>query len=147
MALRKVKGAEQGVEFPFEPREVTVGETKTPDRSKHSSSTGGRLPPLTRRKRRNSGPRACASFKRALDKTLGDRGKRMRPFADGPEVLAAASEAVRTEFIKAHPGENRESKAKAFKRAIIQAVEKGLICAREIEAESHTTFIWRMDVK
>ena len=28
MALRKVKGAEQGVEFPFEPREVVVGETK-----------------------------------------------------------------------------------------------------------------------
>ena len=44
MALRKVKGAEQGVEFPFEPREVAVGETTTVGRSRPSSSTGERPP-------------------------------------------------------------------------------------------------------
>jgi hypothetical protein len=146
MALRKVKGAEQGVEFPFEPRLVTVGErddgrpitTYVIDWQSPADQTFSI-------KKQKPWPTSLRIFQRALDKTLGDRGKRIRPFADGPEVLATPVEAVRTEFLKAHPGENKESRAKAFKRALIRADEVGLICAREIEGAE--TFVWRMDVK
>jgi hypothetical protein len=155
MALRKVRGAEQGVELLFEPREVVVGETdgerpvitfviewRTPlDQDAHT----GR-PPKT-------WPKSLLIFKRALDKTLGERGKRLRPFADGPEVLAVPAAAVRTEFLKAYPAENEDPKAKvktktkAFERAIKQAIEGNLVCAREIEAESFETFYWRLDIR
>jgi hypothetical protein len=150
MALRKVKGSEQGVEFPFEPREVVVGE-----RNDARPITTFVIDWLTRaaapgRKQEKPWPKSLRIFQRALDKTLGERGKRIRPFPDGTEVLAVASEAVRTEFLKAYPAENEDpkakakAKAKAFERAIKQAIEAYLVCAREIDL---ATFIWRLDVK
>ena len=151
MALRKVKGAEQGIEFPFEPCEVIVGETRTGKPLKtfiidwrstfnHGGvQTGKPSPP-------KAWPKSLRIFKRALDKTLGDSGKRLRPFLDGPEVLAVASETVRAEFLKAYPDDSaNNTKGKAFKRAIVRAVEAGVICAREIDAENFKTFLWRLD--
>jgi hypothetical protein len=147
MALRKVKGAEQGVEFPFEPREVVVGQT---DGARPiitfvidwlaSAATPPRQP--------KTWPASLRIFQRALDKTLLECGKRMYPFADGPEVLAAPSEAVRAEFVRAYPAENEDlkakAKAKAFERAIKQAINANLVCVREIEAEGLKTFCWRV---
>jgi hypothetical protein len=52
---------------------------------------------------------------------------------------------VRAEFVKAYPADNADTKGKAFERAIKQAVEAGLVCAREIDAESFKTFVWRLD--
>jgi hypothetical protein len=154
MALRKVKGGEQGVVFPFEPREVIVGETGggKPIRTfviewqapADQDSAFGTPKPW---------PKSLLIFKRALDKTLGERGKRLRPFPDGPEVLAVAAAAVRAEFVKAYPVENEEpkakakAKAKAFERAIKQAIDANLVCARDLEPENFDTFYWRLDVK
>ena len=114
MALRKVKGSEQGVEFPFEPREVTVGEkddarpitTFVIDWRTTAAAHSPKTP--------KQWPASLRIFQRALDKTLGDRGKRMRPFADGPEVLAAASEAVRTEFCKSPPRRKQGIEGQSF---------------------------------
>lgn len=92
-------------------------------------------------------------FKRALDKTLSDVGKRMRPFHDGPEVLAAPAGAVRAEFLKAYPTEaadpklKAKAKAKAFERAIKQAVAVNLVCSRDLAAHDFETFYWRIDVE
>lgn len=151
MALRKVKGAEQGVEFPFEPREVVVGETDG-GRPIKTFVIDWRADPHSAPAKR-AWPKSLVIFKRALDKTLGDRGRRLRPFLDGPEVLAVPAAAVRAEFLKAYPAESDDpkakakTKAKAFERAIKQAVEENLVCARELEAESFDTFYWRLDVK
>jgi AAA domain len=153
MATRKVKGAEQGVEFPFEPREVIVGETKAGNPIKtfvvewRASGDGLAKKPV------KAWPRSLLIFKRALDKTLDESGKRVRPFLDGAEVLAVPTAALRAEFMKTYPADNADPKAqakaraKAFERAIKQAVEDNLVCAREIEAEKFETFYWRMDVK
>jgi hypothetical protein len=56
---------------------------------------------------------------------------------------------VRAEFLKAYPAENEDpkAKAKAFERAIKQAVDAQLVCALEIEAEDFDTFYWQLDVK
>jgi hypothetical protein len=63
--------------------------------------------------------------------------------------LAVPATAVRAEFLKAYPAENEDpkAKAKAFERAIKQAVDAQLVCALEIEAEDFDTFYWRLDVK
>ena len=92
-------------------------------------------------------PASLRIFQRALDKTLGDRGKSMRPFADGPEVLAVPVRAVRAEFLKAYPHENAKAKDKAFERGLKKAVEVNLVCTREISNEGSEIFLWRMDVK
>jgi hypothetical protein len=155
MAIRKVKGSEQGVVFPFGPREVAVGET------------GGGKPLKTyvidwqtvadddsaSGKPAKGWPKSLLIFKRALDKTLSDVGKRMRPFHDGPEVLAAPAGAVRAEFLKAYPTEagdpklKAKAKAKAFERAIKQAVAVNLVCSRDLAAHDFETFYWRIDVE
>ena len=98
-------------------------------------------------------PSSLLIFKRALDKTLDEIGRRMRPFIDGPEVLAVPTAALRAEFMKTYPADNADpkakakAKAKAFERAIKQAVEDNLVCAREIEGENFETFYWRMEAK
>ena len=159
MALRKVKGAEQGIEFPFEPREVVVGETKSRAPLKtfvidwrsavDQDSAAARLG----KPAKTAWPKSLQIFKRALDNTLCDNGKRLRPFVDGPEVLAIPLATVRAEFLKAYPAENEDpkakakAKAKACERAIKQAVEANLICTREIDAEDFKTFVWRLDVR
>jgi hypothetical protein len=148
MALRKVKGAETGVEFPFEPHEVIVGETndgrpiktfvidwRPPVDKEHSAKPPSRW------------PKSLQIFRRALDKALGDSGKRLHPFPDGPEVLAVSLDAVRTEFMKAYPSEIKGTKDKAFRRAAKQAVEVGVVCSRELGNEESRTFLWRLDVK
>jgi hypothetical protein len=154
---RMVKGAETGVEFPFEPREVVVGETKDGKPIKtfviEWRTRGDQEPARSGKPSLKVWPKSLLIFKRALDKTLGDSGKRMRPFPDGPEVLAVQLGTVRAEFLKVYPAENEDAKAKAktktkaFERAIKQAEEASLICAREIDAEDFKTFLWRLDVK
>jgi hypothetical protein len=138
-ALRKVKGAETGVVFPFETREVVVGETKD-GRSistyaidwRGGASEGDDAPKGKPAKKWSKGLRI---FKRAFENKLADSGKRLRPFIDGPEVLAVSRETVRAEFVKAHPSDNRKTKNTAFERAIKDAVDAGLICTREIDEE------------
>ena len=154
MAIRKVKGAEAGVEIPFDPREIVVGEMED-GRPIKTLVIDWRLADQdsVAAKRPKAWPKSLLIFKRALDKTLGDRGKRLRPFPDGPELLVVPAAAVRAEFLKAYPAENEDpkakakAKAKAFERAVKQAVEANLVCAREIEAEDFETFYWRLDVK
>ena len=149
MALRKVKGAEQGIELLFDPREVVVGETKAgqPIKTFVIDWQVGDLEAVRTAKSPKAWPKSLLIFKRALDKTLDENGKRMRPFPDGPEVLAVASATVREEFLKTYPHENAKTKGKAFERAIKQAVEANLACAREIDAEGFKTFLWRLDVR
>jgi hypothetical protein len=81
MALRKVKGAEQGIELLFDPREVVVGETAGGLPIKTfviDWQVGDRTP-----KPPKGWPKSLMIFKRAFDKTIDERGKRLRPFSDG----------------------------------------------------------------
>ena len=90
MALRKLKGGEQGVVFPFTPREVIVGETdggrplKTFIIDWQLSTDEGvtKKPPKT-------WPKSLLIFKRAFDRMSDpkEQGRRLRPEHDSPEVL------------------------------------------------------------
>jgi hypothetical protein len=156
MALRKLKGGEQGIVFPFTPREVIVGETdggrqlKTYVIDWQLSTDDSAI-----KKAPKTWPKSLLVFKRALDRMSDpkEKGRRLRPEHDAPEVLAVPAKAVRAEFMKTYPTENDDpekkanAKAKAFERAVKLAVEANLICAREIEALNFETFYWRVDVK
>ena len=103
LAVRKVRGAPTGQEIPFSVREVTVYEnasydavtTLVVDWSKQTAEREKAEPA-----RAKAWPKSLLVFKKALNYALTSSGKRMRPFIDGPEVLAAEREAVRAEFMK-----------------------------------------------
>jgi len=82
-------------------------------------------------------------FKRALENAIGAAGQRIRPFPDGPEVLAARRDAVRAEFLKIYPADDRKAKGEAFRRCEKDAIAAHLMTAREIgPAEKAETFFW-----
>jgi hypothetical protein len=65
-----------------------------------------------RKTQRRRGSKALMIFNRALNNCIGAAGKRMRPFPDGPEVLAVTRETVRAEFMRTYPADDRKAKAK-----------------------------------
>jgi hypothetical protein len=136
MALRKVRGGPNGVEIPFRVREVLIQgfNTLVVDWTEEEPAAP----------HRRQWPRSLVVFKRVLDVVLDERGKRLRPFIDGPEVLAVEREAVRDEFQKAYSADTPKAKAIAFKRCVERASQSSLMCSREIDGRE---FYWRLDVR
>jgi hypothetical protein len=141
MAIRKVRGGPTGEEIPFEKRRVDVidknmiASTLVIDFAHGSQAAQPR--------RRQSGwSKSLTIFKRALETSLIDFGKELRPFADGPMVTAVARERVRDEFVKSYPADTRKAKNEAFRRGERDAIEKGLMAAREI---GHEQMFWLVE--
>jgi hypothetical protein len=145
MALRKVRGGPNGEQIPFNARKIEVpvngslSTVKTLVIDWTLAEHGEAWPRKPRQ-----WPKSLMVFKRALDKTLGDAGSRMRPFLDGPEVLAVRRDIVRAEFVKTYSADTHRAKAVAFRRCVAKAIEESLMCSREIENEE---FYWRLNVK
>jgi hypothetical protein len=133
MALRKVRGGACGEEIAFTPKPIELpiaGDATTPRRTLvlvWETADPAAPTPKTRQ-----WPKSLRVFQRALDQMLSDLGKRMRPFVDGPEVLAVRRDLVRDEFLKAYSANSQEAKAKAFARCVDRALQESLICSREI---------------
>jgi hypothetical protein len=136
MALRKVRGGPNGIEIPFRVREVLVQGFKTLVVDWTEEEPGA--------PRKRQWPKSLVVFKRVLDIMLDERGKRIRPFIAGPEVLAVEREAVRGEFLKAYSADTPKAKAVAFKRCVERASQLGLMCSRGIDGRE---FYWKLDVK
>jgi hypothetical protein len=136
MALRKVRGGPNGIEIPFQVHEVVVQgfNTLVVDWAEQG--------PAASHKRQ--WPKSLVIFKRVLEVMLIERGKRIRPFIDGPEVLAVEREAVREEFRKAYSADTPKAKDVAFRRCVEKATQLSLMCSREIGGQE---FYWSLDVK
>lgn len=90
-------------------------------------------------------PKSLAIFKKALDFSIANSGRKLRPFTDGPEVLAIERETVRAEFLKSYPAENAKAKGVAFGRCVNDAIATGLMNSRELGApECASTFFWSL---
>jgi hypothetical protein len=93
--------------------------------------------------KREKWPKALVIFKRTFDAAPGSVGRKMFPFADGPEVLAVTREAVRAEFMKAYPADNPKAKAEAFRRCERDALARGLMASRSLgQDEAAETYFW-----
>ena len=136
MALRKLRGGKVGTETPFDLRVVDlgVGETTCVVEWKADRAPAQALP-----RPRSAGPGPCASSSRQWKppssstasrcSPLAARGRRSGPF---PSTPSASSSWRHTRQREATPRPRREAKQKAFKRALKQAREKGLVGSREI---------------
>jgi hypothetical protein len=99
-------------------------------------------PPQSAAPKPKKWPKALVIFKRCLDIALGETGKRMRPFIDGPEVLAVDREQVRAEFTKTYPADNLKAKGEAFRRCLKDAVELGFMHSRDVGPGLAQTVLW-----
>ena len=91
--------------------------------------------------RRKRPPRSRAIFKKALDSALAHTEQKIRPIADGPEVVAVKRDAVRAEFLKTYTADSPKAKTMAFGRCEKDAITAGLMTAHEIGSpESAATF-------
>ncbi len=147
LAVRKVRGGRTGQEIPYSLDVVEIGQ----DRWGEAITTcvvnwQAERGAETAEKIKDRWPTSLKVFRSALLNVLADQGagQRIRPYgSEGPEVLAASDKAVRTEFCAAYPadGESDEqrndAKGKAFKRARKQALDRGLIAARELGGIDH----------
>jgi hypothetical protein len=150
VAIRKVRGAPTGAEIPFVMRPVVIYENAGYDSVStlvvdwNGQGDTSKAPPAIVKAKRL--PNSLAIFKKALDFTLANSGKRLRPFADGPEVVAAERETVRIEFLKTYPANNEKAKGVAFGRCVKDAIALGLMNARDLDpAESGETFFWALE--
>jgi hypothetical protein len=83
-------------------------------------------------------------LRRVLMTILAERGRDLKPFADGPIVRAVDLELLRTEFYRQHPAigtdqQKAEARRKSFGRALKDAQATDLISCREVEAGQ---FVW-----
>jgi hypothetical protein len=63
----------------------------------------------------------------------------MRPFPDGPEVVAVDREKVRAEFFKIYPAENIKAKRESFLRCEKDAAARSIIACHD---DGAVTLFW-----
>ena len=148
LAIRKVRGAATGQEIPFKTRSIVVEEnlgfdavtTLVVDWTLPAAGVGN-IPVAGAKTKR--WPKSLVTFKRALDSTLATSGRRTVPFADGPEVLAADRDSVRSEFFKIYPADSVKAKGQAFRRCERDAVSASFMVSRTIgQADAVATIFW-----
>jgi hypothetical protein len=139
LAIRKSRDGETGVQVPFHGRSIEL------------EAGGGTLvidweatDPAQPQTAKTKWSKSLIVFKRALDFTLADVGKRVRPFGmNGPEVLAADREAVRAEFFKTYLGDTPKAKKEGFLRCERDAAARGLIANRDLTIDGRAmTIFW-----
>jgi hypothetical protein len=142
MALRKMRGGASGTIIPFTPRLVDVPDRAIEDVPQTLVIDFAEKPETAQAaQKKERWPKSLATFKRALDDALEKFGEEIRPFADGPQVLAVERGRVRDEFLASYPGDDRRTKSEAFRRCERDAVNRGIMANREIDG---TQWFWSL---
>lgn len=143
MALRKLRGGRTGAETSFNAQEVDLGngETTCIIDWREELPTGGK-----RTDRKAGWSKSTKILRAAMAEVLLNKGRACDPFGDGKlTVKVVALDAVRAEFEARYPADaddankRADTKRKAFKRAVKDALERDLIGSREIDGIDH---IW-----
>jgi hypothetical protein len=91
------------------------------------------------------GSKGLKALRRAIMALMADCGEPITPRAGEPVVQALKLDYVRTEFLKSWPADGeterkrKQAKTTAFRRALADAVDRGVIETRELNGED---FVW-----
>jgi hypothetical protein len=93
----------------------------------------------------NKGNKSLKTLRRSIMALMADCGEPITPRAGEPVVQALKLRYVRAEFIKSWPADGddekdrRDAKSLAFRRALADAVDRGVIETRELNGED---YVW-----
>jgi hypothetical protein len=150
MALRKLRAGSAGVELPFLTREIVLSVDQD-GRSEKTLVIDWGAPPEAPTKGGKSAKddwgrsKAVKLLRRTIMGLLAESGVEQKPWPDGPTVRALKVELLRTEFLKTYPAEGdtakdrRDAKTLAFRRALLEAVNRGVVVTRESGGED---YVW-----
>jgi AAA domain len=138
LCLRKRRGGEQGIEFPFQRRIVDMGQD-----ANGMPMTSLVLDWQEKAERPEAAaadkrwPKSARLLQRLLMTVLADAGQDIRPFADGPMVRACDVKLVRSEFyrqlvVDGTDKQKGEARRQAFHRAVKDAQLGNFIATREV---------------
>ncbi|WP_238178838.1 ATP-binding protein [Methylobacterium oxalidis] len=145
MALRKLRGGKVGMETAYSLDVVQVGETfaREPITTcvvNWHYSLGETVAAAVKEK----WPTSLRVFRTAMENTIAEHGKHLRPYGgEGPEVRAVSEPELRAEFCALYPanGETSEKRAEAKRKAFIRtmktALDRSLVASREIGGVDH----------
>ena len=144
LALRKLREGPQGLEIPYRPRIVDMGQDERgyPVTSVVIDWQVADAASFSKGNVWNTS--TLKMLRKVLMGVLVEHGSDLCPFPDEPAVRAVDQEIVRTEFYRSYPADGsaeqkQDTRLKAFKRAIKDALGREVIGLREVDA---TTFIW-----
>jgi hypothetical protein len=144
LAIRKLRDGPQGAEIPFEARVVDMGEDERahPVTSVVIDWASGTTP---FRKGEGWSTGTLTLLRKTLMAVLAKHGTEQFPVPDEPAVHAVNQEILRREFYLSYPTEGdaelkQDTRQKAFKRAVKDALNRELIGLREFP--DGTTFVW-----
>ena len=141
MAVRKLRGGKTGEETPFQLEVVEISnedeeETETTCTVVWEDTRVGAAEPSKRI------PKGLKIFHAAMTIALLDHGAELRPLGDeGPLIRAVAEPKLRDEFVASYPADNLDAKGKAYRRALKDAREQGLIGSRTVVGVDQIWFI------
>ena len=150
LAIRKRRSGGSGQEFPFKPQIIDMG---LDARGKPVTTVvinwgapGGDQPKSDKKSKERWGKSKGTIHLRRTMMNLADAGKTLKPWADGPAVLAIELAIVRREYCKSWIGAGTDgettqaAKRMAFHRAIADAQYRQVIAGREIGG---VDYIWQ----
>lgn len=140
LAIRKRRSGPNGVEIPFKPHIVAVGdegETTLVVNWVQADQVAPSPKP-------DKWSKSLIQLQQAMTTVLADNAVELQPVAGGLDVQAVDYELVRSEFYAIYPAHGTEqqraaAKRKAFNRAVTDAQGKSLIGVRDTGA---MTFMW-----
>jgi hypothetical protein len=144
LALRKVRGAAGGQQISFNKRVVTLRDHQSANEytTLVIDWASGFGEPAEANAKKARWPKSLTIFKRALDAALCQFGQRIRPYTEGPEVLAVKRETVRQEFFGTYTADTQKAKGEAFRRCERDAIARDMIASRTVGSDATSTIFW-----
>ena len=140
MALAKLRSGSNGAVVNFSLAQTADGETCTVVWSTVAAAAAPKA---------KAWPKALVILKRAFDEALGSFGKDTVPRVGMPVVKAVDRDRVRDEFMRLYPADKGEdpkkaahAKNEAFRRAVKDAVERGVLCSINVGPDLAQGIIW-----
>jgi len=139
ITIKKQKDGETGITIGVELSEVELGINKYGKSitTLVVSKVGTSAPSRTERSDLTASQRF---FMKQFEIAFGDHRKEIKPFPDGPKVIAVSKDAVRDQFYAASAHMEDAAKRQAFKRAVNKLIEISYLITREVDGRP---FFWK----
>jgi hypothetical protein len=139
VTIRKQKDGATGLAFSLGLKEVELGRDKynEPVKTLVVAEVGNKE---SQRPQGKSLNKSEQFFMRQFEVAFGDGRKEIRPFIDGPKVLAVLKDAFKEKYFAANAHQEPETTRRNFNRTLRRFVECGSLVSRDVEG---AVYLWK----